>query len=201
MSIFVKTLTGRYDKEKRLPQEYTSSANAHVVRIVLTLIGLVIVGVLVRQAFLPDGFGQYGYYRAGATTEEAHREVRNRTTDSCLECHPLMQKLHLAGIHKTVSCEICHAASADHVRGDMVIGIMPVLRGAEIRPLCLRCHQKLTRAAHPEAIKVVDLPEHLEQKKVRTEHHCDQCHHVHAPLKWVHEAREMMGLPPNKEDL
>ncbi len=81
-----------------------------------------------------------------------------------------------------------------------MVGIMPVSRGAEIPPLCLRCHQKLTRALHPETIKFVNLPDHLDAKKVRREHLCDQCHHVHAPMKWVWEAREMMGLPKNKEE-
>ena len=183
-----------------MASDYTSSATVHVTRILLTLAGLVIAGILVRQVFLPDEFGEHGYYRPGAVEEEASREARNMTTESCLECHPLIRKLHVDGTHKTVSCEICHGAFADHVKGDLVIGKMPVVRGGEIRPLCLRCHKKVMRASYPETIKFVALPEHMDKRKVRTEHICNQCHHVHAPLKWVHEAREMVGLPLTEED-
>lgn len=180
--------------------QYSSSSRVHLVRICLVLLGLVVTGILTRQLFLPDRFGADGHYRPGAVVEEAGRLARNMTTDSCLECHPLIRKLHTAGTHKTISCEVCHGAYADHVKDDLLVGVMPVVRGDDIRPLCLRCHQKVMRASHPAAIKVVDLPEHLDQKKVRPVHICDQCHHVHAPLKWVLEAREMMGLPPKEGD-
>lgn len=183
-----------------MAKQYQSSPNVHVIRIALILAGVVLVGVLLRPLFLPAEFGEQGYYRAGAVTDEANRESRNLDSESCFECHPLIRKLHVASLHKTISCEVCHGAFASHVRDSVLVGIMPVARGPEIRPLCLRCHQKLTRALHPETIKFVNLPEHLDQKKVRTEHICNQCHHVHAPMKWVWEAREMMGLPKNKEE-
>ncbi len=180
---------------------YSSSSRAHVIRIILTLIILVVTGILVRQIFLPDEFGANGYYRPGALEEEANREARNMAAESCLECHPLIRKLHVAGIHKTISCEACHGAFADHVKDNLVVGLMPVARGQGIRPLCLRCHNKVVRAAPPDSIKVVDIPEHMDKRKVRTDHICNQCHHVHAPLKWVHEAREMMGLAKREEDI
>lgn len=183
-----------------MPAEFRSSPKVHVVRIVLTLVGVLISGALLRQALLPDEFGEHGYYRPGAVLEEANREARNRDNESCLDCHPFIRKVHLAGIHKTVSCELCHSAYADHVQDDRVVGVMPVVRGEKIRPLCLSCHTKVVRAMPPETIKVVALPEHLEKKKVRTHHICNQCHHVHAPMKWVQEAREMVGLPPTEED-
>jgi hypothetical protein len=183
-----------------LATRYQSSAKAHVYRIGLILTVLLLTGVLAREVFLPAEFGADGYYRPGAAVEEAARQVRNLASESCFECHPLIRKLHVASTHKTISCEVCHGAFATHVSDSLVVGIMPTARGPEIRPLCLRCHQRLTRALHPETIKFVALPEHLDQKKVRSEHICNQCHHVHAPMKWVWEAREMMGLPKDKEE-
>ena len=175
--------------------EFKSSPTAHVVRIALTLAGMMIIGFSLRPLFLPDEFGKYGYYRPGAVEDEANRVVRNMNNESCFDCHPRIKKIHLAGVHKDVLCEVCHGAHGDHVEGETVIGAMPVVRDQEIRPMCLRCHTKIVQALPPETIKLVALPEHMEKRKVRTDHVCNQCHHVHAPLKWVHEAREMMGLP------
>ena len=178
---------------------YKAPQWAHVVRIVLTLVVLLVAGGFLRRAFLPDEFGRDGFFRPGAVEEEAAREVRYRASESCFECHPLMEKLHVAGIHKTVDCEVCHGPFADHVLDDAVYAAMPVVRGEEIKPMCLRCHNKIIQALPPESIKLVTMPSHLEDRKVRTDHVCNQCHHVHAPLKWVLEAREMVGLPLEKE--
>lgn len=178
-----------------LQPEFKSSPTAHIVRIGLTLVGLVVAGALLRPLFLPDEFGKYGYYRPGALEDEAIRTARSLSSESCFDCHPLIKKLHVGGTHKDISCEVCHGAYGAHVENDAVFAQMPVVRGEEIRPLCLRCHTKVVQAMPPEAIKLVAVPQHLEDRKVRTDHVCNQCHHVHAPLKWVHEAREMMGLP------
>lgn len=179
---------------------YKSSPRVHVIRIVLTLAGLLIAGSLARQALLPDDFGEYGRYRPAAVEEEAARLARNMTNGSCLDCHPLIRDIHQKGVHQTVSCEFCHGAFADHVKDNLVVGIMPVVRGQDIKPLCLRCHRKVMRAIEPDSIKVVALPEHLEARKVGTHHICNQCHHVHDPMKWVNEAREMVGLTKNEEE-
>jgi len=181
-------------------QEFKSSHSVHVTRIVLTVIGVVIAGSLVRPLILPNEFGEYGHYRPGAVTDEATRQVRNMTNESCLDCHRNIRKIHLKGVHESVSCEVCHGAYADHVKDDKVIAEMPVVRGDDIKALCLRCHNKVIRARPPESIKMIALPEHLEEKNVSTHHICNQCHHVHAPMKWVHEAREMAGLPEKEEE-
>ena len=175
--------------------EFRSSPRAHVIRIVLTLAGMMILGAILKPLFLPEEFGKHGHYRPGAVEDEANREARNMNSESCFECHPLIRKLHTESAHKTVSCEVCHGAYADHVKDDLVVATMPVVRGEEIRPLCTRCHNKVIQARPPESIKLVAFPDHLKERKVRVDHICNQCHHVHSPLKWVHEAREMVGLP------
>ena len=180
--------------------EYKSSHSVHVVRILLTLVGALIVAVLLRPLVLPNEFGEHGHYRPGAVEDEKNRPARNMTNESCYACHKNIRKIHKKGVHESVSCEVCHGAYADHVQDGLVIGEMPVVRGDDIKPLCLRCHNEIIRARPPESIKMISLPEHLEQKKVRTDHICNQCHHVHAPMKWVHEAREMAGLPAKEEE-
>lgn len=180
--------------------EFKSTPKAHVIRVVVTLIALMVVGTGLRQIFLPDEFGKHGHYRPGAVEDEANRLARNMSNESCLDCHRYIKNLHFESTHKDVACETCHGAFADHVQDDAAYATMPVIRGEDIQPLCLRCHQQIVQAMPPESIKLMALPEHLEKKKVRLTHDCNQCHHVHAPLKWVYESREFMGLPRVKEE-
>ena len=52
-----------------------------------------------------------------------------------------------------------------------------------------------TRAAHPFRIEAwVVMPDHLESQKVKVTHICNQCHNVHAPLKYINRAKEIVGM-------
>ena len=177
-----------------MQQEYRSMAYSHIVKIVLILLILVAVGVAVRAKVLPDGFGKYGHYRAGAIDDEINRPIRNGTNASCLVCHPHIRQMHLKGVHKTVSCEFCHGPIADHVVAGKVIGPLPKKQDKEIKKLCLRCHNQIIRARPKESIKMISMPRHLEEKHVRIDHNCNQCHNVHAPLMWVNEAKNIVGV-------
>ena len=177
-----------------MQSNYRSKYNTHLIRIVIILVALAVVGLGVRAMMLPKDFGKYGHYRPGAIEDEMNREVRNGTNDSCLACHPYIKEMHFSGVHKTVSCEFCHGPVADHIQDDKVIAKLPKKQGEEITTLCLRCHNQIIRARPKESIKMVAIPKHLEDKKVRLDHTCDQCHNVHAPLMWVKRAKAMMGV-------
>lgn len=171
-----------------------SSHNTHVKRLVLFFVIAAVLGLVVKMIATPRSFGKYGHYRGDAVMDERDRVVRHMTNDSCLTCHPDIKEMHLGGIHKTVSCEFCHGPYANHVRDGKKIAALPVKRGEEIKPLCLRCHNQIIRARPKESIKMVSMPQHLEEKHVRTDHVCDQCHNVHAPMMYVNAAREIIGL-------
>ena len=171
-----------------------SSHNAHVKRLVLFFVIAAVLGLVVKMIATPRSFGKYGHYRGDAVMDERDREIRHMTNDSCLACHPHIKEMHLSGIHKTVSCEFCHGPYADHIRDNKKIGALPVKRGTEITTLCLRCHNQIIRARPKESIKMISMPRHLEEKHVRTDHVCDQCHNVHAPMMYVNAAREITGL-------
>jgi hypothetical protein len=175
-------------------QGYKSRYNTHVIRIAVILVAAAIVGIVVRSLMVPDSFGKYGHYRADAIQDEMNREIRNGTNASCLACHPYIREMHVAGVHKTVSCEFCHGPVAYHIRDNKVIAKLPKKQGGEIRALCLRCHNQIIRARPKEAIRMVSLPEHLQKKHVQLDHNCNQCHNVHAPLMWVKQAKAMMGI-------
>ncbi len=183
-----------------MEENYKSGYLTHIIILLVILIILGVGGFFARKTFLPEAFGKYGHYRPGAIEDEIKRPLRNKTNDSCLDCHPFIKKIHLKGVHKTVSCEMCHSAYANHIdEGGKLIAKMPLKQGKEIKDLCLRCHNKVIKARPETSIKVVELPNHLEEKKVRTDHNCDQCHHVHAPLYYVNMAKEMMNMKEEKK--
>ncbi len=179
--------------------DFKSSTHLHVIRLALTIAGVLVAGILLRQALLPAGYGTSGRYRPGAELDEANRTVRNLANDACLACHPLIRKLHLAGTHATVSCEICHGPGVDHVQDGKLAGAMPTVAGDVIGPVCLRCHGQVARLRPLDSIRMVSASDHLTGHRVRADNDCDQCHHVHAPMKWVREAREMVGLAAEPE--
>ena len=155
-------------------------------------------GAMIKSLLKPASFGEYGPYRADAVEEEAAIPIRHATNGSCYSCHPYEAKIHKAGLHKTISCEFCHGPWADHVAGKKKIGTLPVKKNREITILCLRCHNTEIKARPHEVIKTVAMPEHLEAQKVKSSHNCNQCHHVHAPLKYIHRAKQITGIGEKK---
>ncbi|MCF8089985.1 MAG: cytochrome c3 family protein [Desulfotignum sp.] len=151
-------------------------------------------GLVLKGFFIPDSFGVYGYYRADAIQEVSARPIRHGTNQSCFKCHPYEAQIHKAGLHRTISCEFCHGTWADHVADEKKIGTLPVKKNKEITYLCLRCHNTEIKARAVTVIKTVAMPAHLTDQKVKPTHDCNQCHHVHAPLKYIIRARQITGL-------
>ena len=125
----------------------------------------------------------------------AEAKPRNLANESCHECHPSIMPLHAQGEHRTLGCEDCHSVLTDHVVDDKVIGTMQVVRGVGIQGLCMTCHDRDNRNRKREPSRTIVLSRHLQELRVRPVNRCEDCHHVHDPMKWVHEAREMVGLP------
>jgi predicted nucleic-acid-binding Zn-ribbon protein len=166
-------------------------------RLVLVILSIIVMaggGLGVKQLLIPESFGRYGHYRADAIKEAAAIPIRHGTNASCFSCHPFEAKIHRAGLHKTISCEFCHGPYADHVTNGKVAGKLPVKTGRDITTLCLRCHNTEIRARSKKVIKTVALPDHLKVQHVKTTHTCNQCHHVHAPLKYINRAKQITGI-------
>ena len=192
-----------------MQQEYKSKSYTHLVYVLLLFIAAgvgtyyavpmlqtdavrAMMPEMMREMY-PQKMGEFGHYRGDAVMDEVNRPIRNGTNASCLVCHPYIREMHLEGVHKTVSCEFCHGPAADHVKDGNLIGDLPKKQGEEIKTLCLRCHNQIIRARPKESIKMISMPQHLEEKKVRIDHNCNQCHNVHAPLMWVNQAKAIVG--------
>ncbi len=150
-------------------------------RLLLVFAGIIALVVIGRMIILPDSWGEYGYYRGDYVDEEASRAMVYGTNDSCRNCHEEVYDMKRAGVHKRLSCEICHAPVSEHVLNDKKFADMPVKKGEPQRELCLTCHQ--SAQGRPETFAMIQFPKHLEDQKVKTTHECNRCHTVHAPLE------------------
>ena len=150
-------------------------------------------GLVMKWLLTPSSFGIYGHYRADAIVEEIAVPIRHGTSASCAQCHTWEGKAHFMGLHKTISCEFCHGPLGDHVADGKKIGALPVKTGDEITTLCLRCHNTEIKARDEKVIQTVAMPQHLTDQKVKPTHSCNQCHYVHAPMKYIQRAKQITG--------
>lgn len=176
-------------------RESRSKYNAHLIKLIIAIIVVGIGGFIAKGALTPESMGQYGHYRGADIEDQKNVPVMLGTNDSCFQCHAPIRNIHKAGVHKSVSCEVCHGSYGHHIdENDKKIGTLPVRHDEKITQLCLRCHNKVIQARPRAQIRVIGMPEHLEKQKVKMTHNCSQCHMVHDPLLWIKQAREMVGI-------
>ncbi len=172
------------------------SYSIHVKRIIVVLVILAGLFIPVKWLFTPASFGKLGHYRADYIEEEAAKEPRHMTNASCQSCHEHENDNLMIGMHKSLSCEFCHGTYVDHVKDDKKIATLQVKENEEITTLCLRCHNSEIIARPKNMIKTVVMPDHLRDQAVKETHSCNQCHYVHAPLKYINrpEPKQIAGL-------
>ncbi len=132
------------------------------------LIALLVIGfVLVRWAFIPESFGQYGFYRGENVAEWADWPMQYAPLTTCSTCHQQRYDTWANSKHSSVSCENCHGAAQNHAQ-----------TGAELvsdvaREICGVCHAQILarRSDFPQ----VDIEEHGAQAL------CITCHDPHNP--------------------
>ena len=151
----------------------------HVFRVIFVLLLALVAFVLGRSWLVPKSFGMYGSYRFDNVAEQAAiRSPVHAGAAACAECHDDKSKKIGAGVHKRVSCEICHGPLGIHVRDGELLADMPIDRSFT---LCARCHRKIL--GRPEKFPQVVLEQHVQQMgpaklegKV-----CLDCHDPHSP--------------------
>jgi hypothetical protein len=148
-----------------------------------------------RRLGLPEGESSAEGTRTRSGASGVSRSGKALPNESCLQCHPNIPGIQSQGVHASLSCAECHDTPESHVKENVVVGKMQVVRGNGISVLCLTCHDEGNRSGSKAHIRKVAMPQHLTEKKVRPGSACNQCHHVHSPLKWVYEARDIVGLP------
>jgi len=140
----------------------------HLVRVVVLFGAAVLVFVLLQGFFVPNDFGVYGHYRAGALEDNQNLPLSYAGRAACVECHVDVPEATVGGAHADVRCEACHGPLAVHAEDPAVDPGRP-----DAGILCARCHQSL--AARPAGFPQVDVGEHMGGED------CLMCHTAHNP--------------------
>lgn len=141
----------------------------HLLRLALLFAVGFTVFLIARAVLIPEGFGEYGHYRAGAIDDNRARPVKFAGQVACADCHGDVLETKAAGKHGTVRCEACHGALAAHAEDPA--SVVPEKPKAEV--LCPVCHQK--NVARPATFPQVDPKEHSGGES------CSECHQPHSP--------------------
>jgi hypothetical protein len=142
----------------------------HVVR----MAGLFVIGigafVVLRVLFVPDDFGVYGHYRAGALDDNRKGPLAYAGRAACESCHPDIIETRKGGKHEAIGCEACHGPLAKHAAQEEGA---PAPLKPKPREGCLACHTK--DGSKPEAYPQVVASEHAPDGA------CTDCHNPHKP--------------------
>ncbi len=130
---------------------------------------IIIVYVVVRQLFVPAGFGLYGHYRAPSLIENAAVQTKYTGSEVCAECHEAVVTDKKAGYHRGVACEACHGPAFTHTEDPE--NVKPQIPKG--RAQCLLCHEYLS--ARPTGFPQVVSESHNPVKP------CVSCHQPHNP--------------------
>lgn len=151
----------------------------HVFRAAILLLAVVTLLLLGRSFFVPDTWGESGWYRGAAVDDHRAKPVRHLGDATCAMCHDVEAADHADGVHAVVRCELCHGPAVLHadIEEGEKIADMPVRRSRE---LCELCHRELD--ARPAGFPQIDVREHLsDQGGDLTPDACFECHDPHSP--------------------
>jgi hypothetical protein len=141
----------------------------HLIRVVVVFLAGVAAFLLIRAAFVPASFGQYGHYRADSLKEIASLPVVHAGHATCEICHADVLEIKKAGRHANVNCEACHGPQAKHAEDPT--SVKPVLPDTTV--LCARCHE--ANSAKPKWFPAVVTADHSMGIP------CNTCHKPHSP--------------------
>ncbi len=136
-------------------------------RLSVIVVVLVVLFIVARQYFIPEGYGKYGHYRAAAVDSIAALPVKYAGHQICADCHDDIVALKNSGYHYNVNCEACHGPAYAHTQGEDVALRIPD------RKYCLLCHEYLS--SRPTGFPQVEDKEHHPMEN------CVDCHDPHDP--------------------
>jgi hypothetical protein len=141
----------------------------HLLRMAALFAAGVLVFLIARGLLVPEGFGTYGHFRAGALADNRARAAAFAGRVSCGDCHADIVEARTGSKHAAVGCEACHGALGKHAADpETVTPTKP--DGAHV---CLICH--LENVARPSTFPQVDPADHGDGKP------CNSCHKPHHP--------------------
>lgn len=146
-----------------------SQHSRHLIRMALLFALGISVFLVLRHVLMPEDFGVYGHYRAGAIDDNRVRPTSYAGQNACLACHDDVGEDRAKGRHARLSCEGCHGPLASHASDPAT----HAARRPDPRATCLRCHS--ADPARPAKQPQIDVPEHAATGP------CTECHKPHQP--------------------
>lgn len=126
---------------------------------------------------VPESFGiyteniAYEWYRGEAVVDEALKNTTYTGRDYCSKCHLEEYNMLVEGLHKTLTCEVCHGPGVGHPEEVEELPVNTSYRN------CLVCHGILT--GRPKGFPQIDYRDHFNFDPEKME--CIQCHNPHTP--------------------
>lgn len=153
------------------------SPRSHLYRLGAVLV-IGFVGFMVVKAIAtPASWNYERWFREDSLKDIASYSLAYGGNESCQTCHAEEDEELLGANHKSLSCESCHGALADHVRDGKKIATAKV--DDESTWQCLNCHETLvTRRPDFPQFSTDQIPEHEEVAKGAL---CLVCHFPHDP--------------------
>ncbi len=153
------------------------SSRSHLYRLGAVLI-LGFAGFLVVKALaVPASWNYEEWYREDSLKDIASLSPVYGGNESCKTCHADEHQEVQEFQHKSLSCESCHGALADHVRGGKKIAAAVV--DNESTWQCLNCHETLI--TRPPDFPLFSVNRVQEHKEVAGGMLCVTCHNPHDP--------------------
>jgi len=150
----------------------------HVFRPLFVIVGIVILILLARIAYVPKDFGvndqgyMYGWHRESNEEDWKKIKVKYQGKEYCKDCHTDKYVKNMSSSHKIIQCENCHGPAVDHPDDP------PKLVVDKSRELCLRCHFPLPYPTSGRTkIRGIDPLKH------NPDIECSTCHNPHYPME------------------
>jgi hypothetical protein len=158
-------------------------------RIFFLLIPLVIAFLILRSLLVPEDFGEIGHYRTSAVNEIISQEMKYAGEYICNDCHDDVGETKNKGLHKNLSCEICHGPALMHADDpDSFLPPAPRERGT-----CPVCHEylesrptgfpQIISASHNPLRACIKCHKPHDPVPPETPHECSACHKEIANIK------------------
>jgi hypothetical protein len=142
---------------------------SHLLRMAGLFAALFVVFLVARAALVPPGFGEYGFFRAGALLDNREKPLSYAGRGACAECHDEVVTAKKAGPHAGLGCETCHGPLAAHAADATTA--RPEL--PDPRATCVNCHER--NVGKPKWFKTIVVEDHAPSGP------CKDCHVPHNP--------------------
>jgi hypothetical protein len=141
----------------------------HLLRMAGLFVAGAVIFLIVRAVLVPEGFGTWGHFRAGALDDNRAHPLRHAGRQACADCHADVVEARKGSRHAAIGCEACHGPLAAHAEDPEATPA----RRPDAATLCLGCHR--FNVARPAGFPQVDPAEHGDGEP------CMSCHQPHHP--------------------